>query len=73
MDRVPTDGPEIDICRRCQMMWFDAGDLEELPRRSDDALAAARWQEELRQMQRRRENRECYARLIRRRASVGPF
>lgn len=67
MDRVPTDGPEIDVCRRCQLMWFDAGELDELPRRSPDSLAAEAWQDELRQMQRRRADSEFFAGLIRRR------
>ena len=36
---VPTEGPEIDLCRCCQMIWFDAGELEELPHRTSEELA----------------------------------
>jgi Zn-finger nucleic acid-binding protein len=60
MNRVPTCGPEIDLCRKCQMMWFDAGELEELPKRTAQGIAADKWADELRQMQRRREDREFY-------------
>ena len=72
-DLVPTAGPEIDVCRRCQLMWFDAGELDALPVRDADGLAAEQWQDELRRMQRRREDSEFYARILSRRSFVGPF
>src|SRR5690606_5370941 len=35
MHRVPIiRGPEIDLCKQCQLVWFDASELEEMPRRS---------------------------------------
>jgi len=72
-DLVPTAGPEFDVCRRCQLMWFDAGELDALPVRDADGLAAEQWQDELRRMQRRREDSEFYARILSRRSFVGPF
>ena len=65
MDRVPTGaGPEIDLCRHCQMMWFDAGELDEMPKRATEDVAADKWQDELRQMRRRREDSDFYTRMI---------
>ncbi len=59
MNRVPTEGPEIDLCRQCQLVWFDAGELEAMPQRSAEEIAAAqkteRWARELREFQRRRD------------------
>jgi Zn-finger nucleic acid-binding protein len=26
MYRVPTAGPEVDLCRSCQLIWFDSGE-----------------------------------------------
>ena len=66
MDRVPTDGPEIDLCRHCLMSWFDAGEFEQMPSRAAADIAAEKWQEELRRMQARRDESEFYAQLIRR-------
>jgi Zn-finger nucleic acid-binding protein len=40
MSRVPTEGPEIDLCRVCQLTWFDAGELEAMPHRSTESIAA---------------------------------
>ena len=40
MNVVPTDGVIIDMCRPCQLMWFDPGELDALPHRSTDELAA---------------------------------
>jgi len=74
MNRVPMKGgPEIDLCRHCQMMWFDAGELAAIPKRAAGELAADKWEDELRQMQRRRTQSEFYRRLLRRRAhwSIG--
>lgn len=71
MCAIPTDGPEIDLCRLCQMIWFDADELGQLPKRSSGAIKRDQWQEELRQMQKRREDREYYARIAMRRVGVG--
>lgn len=57
-------GPEIDVCRHCQMMWFDAGELDEMPKRATEDVAADKWQDELRQMRRRREDSDFYTRMI---------
>jgi Zn-finger nucleic acid-binding protein len=50
MSRVPTEGPEVDLCRVCQLMWFDAGELEAMPHRSAESIAAEqkaeRWAQE---------------------------
>jgi len=40
MNVVPTDGPVIDLCRGCQLLWFDAGELEAMPHRSAEEIAA---------------------------------
>lgn len=68
---VPTEGPEIDLCRNCQLIWFDANELDELPHRSAEELererAEGRWQQELRDMQRRRERDEEFLAFVRRR------
>ena len=40
MNVVPTEGPEIDLCRCCQLLWFDAGELEEMPHRSAESIAS---------------------------------
>jgi Zn-finger nucleic acid-binding protein len=66
MHLVPTEGPEIDLCRNCQMVWFDAGELDELPKRTPAMIAGDRWAEELRQMRRRREDSEFYTRIMQR-------
>lgn len=58
MYRVPTEGPEIDVCRGCQMMWFDAGELEEMPRRSSSEISAETDAED-----RERERREWRRRI----------
>ena len=58
MCRVPTDGPEIDLCR-CQLIWFDAGELEAMPQRSAESIEAERkaerWAEEMREWKRRQD------------------
>ena len=48
-------------------MWFDAGELDALPVRDAESLPAEQWQDELRRMQRRREDSEFYGRIIARR------
>jgi hypothetical protein len=48
------------------MVWFDAGELSEMPTRSASSLAAEKWADELRQVQRRREDSAFYDRVIRR-------
>jgi Zn-finger nucleic acid-binding protein len=77
MSRVPTEGPEIDLCRRCQLMWFDAGELEAMPHRSTEAIAAEqkaeRWTQEQRQWQRRRESDEAFLTWLRRHPVGGVF
>jgi Zn-finger nucleic acid-binding protein len=40
MNVVPTDGVVIDMCRPCQLVWFDPGELDALPQRSAEELAA---------------------------------
>ena len=40
MNVVPTDGVIIDMCRPCQLMWFDPGELDALPHRSAEEVAA---------------------------------
>lgn len=42
MYSVPTEGPEVDGCRGCQPMRFDAAELSELSHRSEAELEAAR-------------------------------
>jgi Zn-finger nucleic acid-binding protein len=67
MHRVPiSDGPEIDLCRQCQMMWFDADELAQMPSRSEADIASESWGAELRDVQRRRESSEFFARIDRR-------
>lgn len=64
MYRVPTEGPEIDLCRSCQMIWFDAGELEEMPHRSADEISAERkaesWARERREWRRKRDRDEAF-------------
>lgn len=67
MHRVPvTAGPEIDLCRQCQVVWFDAEEIGDMPRRTAQDLADSRWAEEKRDMQRRRADSEFYDRLLQR-------
>jgi Zn-finger nucleic acid-binding protein len=42
MNCVPTDGPEIDLCRGGQLVWFDAGELDAMPHRSPESIAGER-------------------------------
>jgi Zn-finger nucleic acid-binding protein len=64
MSRVPTEGPEIDLCRVCQLMWFDAGELEAMPHRSAESIAteqkAEREAQEQGEWRRRRESDEAF-------------
>lgn len=64
MHVVPTEGPEVDLCRPCQMMWFDADEMQQLPGRDELELKQERWKAELRRLQRRREEREQYRRRM---------
>lgn len=65
MHRVPIDGgPEIDLCRQCQLVWFDANELSEMPPRSRQDLSAERWGDELREIQRRREDSAFFTRIM---------
>ena len=66
MFAVPTEGPEIDLCRKCQIAWFDAGELKSMPRKTAEEIGRERWAEELRGFQRRRAESAFYDRLIRR-------
>jgi Zn-finger nucleic acid-binding protein len=52
MNVVPTEGPEIDLCRGCQLLWFDAGELEEMPHRSAESIASEAHTERLAEEQR---------------------
>ena len=38
MGRLRFAGPEIDLCSRCDLVWFDAGELERMPQRSEREL-----------------------------------
>ena len=40
MDLDPIDGVEIDHCNVCQGVWLDAGEMDRLVARREDALAA---------------------------------
>jgi Zn-finger nucleic acid-binding protein len=64
MSCIPTEGPVVDLCRCCQLMWFDAGELEAMPHRSGESIAAeqkaARWAQEQREWRRRRESDEAF-------------
>ncbi|HXQ21066.1 MAG TPA: hypothetical protein VN812_05285 [Candidatus Acidoferrales bacterium] len=53
-------------------MWFDVGELDAIPKRAANEIVVEKWKEELRHMQRRRENGDFYARMILRR-SFSPF
>jgi Zn-finger nucleic acid-binding protein len=64
---VPTVGPEIDLCRSCQMIWFDAGELNKMPERSESELLDERWKNELRDWQARRERKAAERRADTRR------
>jgi Zn-finger nucleic acid-binding protein len=70
-ERVPIEGPELDLCRGCQLMWFDAGELEAMPHRSAESIAgdqkAERWAQKQREWRRRRESDEA------RHPIVGPW
>jgi len=67
MNLVPTEGPEVDLCRVCQMIWFDAGELAVVPKRSRKDIDADKWNDELREMRKRREHREFFDRMMLRR------
>jgi Zn-finger nucleic acid-binding protein len=70
MYSVPTEGPEVDVCRGCQLMWFDAAELSELPHRSEAELEAARKAEdrnrEGQEWRQRRERDEEFLAWVRR-------
>ncbi len=65
---VPTEGPEIDVCRGCQLMWFDAGELDEMPHWSaaeiESAQTADAWAQERREWRRRRDRDEEFLRWL---------
>lgn len=65
MNIVPTEGPEIDLCTGCQLMWFDADELDALPERPMGEFQQDQWKEALRFKQRRREADERYRRIRR--------
>jgi Zn-finger nucleic acid-binding protein len=69
MRAVPTEGPEVDLCRGCQLMWFDAGELEEMPHRTAESMAAEakaeRWEAEKKEWQRRRDRDLLFLRRLR--------
>jgi Zn-finger nucleic acid-binding protein len=75
MNVVPTEGPEVDLCRGCQLMWLDAGELEELPHRSGESLAAEakaeRLEEEMKQWQLVRDRDLRFLRRLRHTPSIG--
>ncbi len=66
MYTVPLDGPEIDLCRRCQLVWFDAGELDSLPEKTSVQIQRDCWQEELCDIRRRRRDSDFYWRIIER-------
>ncbi len=73
---VPTPGPEVDICRGCQLMWFDAGELADMPHRSaaelEEARRAEAWAQEQREWRQRRERDEEFVTWLRRHP-IGTF
>ena len=71
MYTVPTSGPEIDICRSCQMIWFDAGEFDTLPPRSEPELLLEQWEEKLREWQARNERKAAERRAAIRRYNSG--
>src|SRR6266403_4508662 len=77
MNCVPTEGPEVDLCRACQLVWFDAGELDELPHRSAESIAAEekanRRMRERREWRRRREADEAFVTWLQRHPVYVPF
>ncbi len=77
MNGVPTEGPLIDICRGCQLVWFDARELEAMPRRSVEELAAeqraTRQAEEQRAWRRREQAHAAFTALLGHRAHPVSF
>ena len=55
---LPINGPDIDLCTKCQMMWFDPGELETFPKRPDAEIKAEHSREELRHVQQLHEDHE---------------
>jgi len=74
MTSAPTEGPVIDICRGCQLVWFDASELEAMPRRSADEIAQDRRTKEgvreRRQWQRRRDDLVAFETWITRHPAI---
>jgi Zn-finger nucleic acid-binding protein len=62
---VPAEGSEIDLCRECQLIWFDFHEMDGLPRRTEGELKAERSLAEGVRAQRRREVREQFERRMR--------
>jgi len=65
MHLVPTDGPEIDLCRGCQFIWFDNHELDDFPKRPQDEIRLERYRSERISTQARRLAREQFEQRMR--------
>src|SRR6185369_13396731 len=73
MHVVPTAGPEVDLCRGCPFVWFDAHELDDLPMRTQDEIRLERYRAEQISARARREERERFAQRMRDRAPTAYF
>ncbi len=77
MNCVPTEGPQVDLCRGCQLVWFDAGELDEMPHRSPESIVAEekanRRTQERREWQRRRDADEAFITWLQRHPIATPW
>jgi len=72
--RVYVEGLEIELCRSCQLIWFDAGELQEVPPQSERERADRRWAKEIAEQRRRRRRQSTWNAILRRhRFPVTPF
>ena len=61
---LPINGPDIDVCTSCQILWFDPGELAALPKLSDAEIEEEQTRDETRQVQRLQQEHEHLHRRI---------
>ncbi len=71
---VNVDDLEIELCRSCQLIWFDAGELDQVPPQSERERADRMWANEIAEQRRRRRRQETWDTIQRRyHLLVSPF
>ncbi len=61
---LPINGPDIDLCTGCQILWFDRGELDALPKLSEAEMHEEQEEEEQRQVRRLHQQHENLHRRI---------